>query len=346
MRINFKHKWQLAVSGMAALFMLAVPVMAAASSVAVNFEGYTPGVINGQDGWTSTGAAGSGCAVYDHAVVTNSGAIYHYGSFGKKSLRISDAVTSGCFGDQTFAKPLTDSVGETAATNGTFSAGTKQRHFTMQFDIASTTPKTQQVGLHVSVSPDRGDGSRMSYLRFEDGANGLDVYFDDVTGTSSPVSFNETQIATGLTRKKPHTIKLTLDTPDGPSNDVVKVWIDGNLAHQGTSWENYYLYDTEAMAEQSPRIVKTVLFRSSGDANPADQGKGYLFDNLSLTSGPIPVKPPNSKKDCRGDGWKQYNDPSYKSEKACENWVENHHDFHNDDRQPCWTFHRRDWRNW
>ena len=339
-------KWQMVASGAVALGVLAVPVMAAASAVSVNFESYTPGVINGQDGWTSTGAAGAGCAVYDHAVVDNTGAIYHYNGFGKKSLRISDAVTSGCFGDQTFAKPLTDSVGETASSNGTFSPGTKQRRFTMQFDFASTTPKAQQAGLHVSVSPDRGDGSRMSYLRFEDGANGIDVFFDDVQGIGNPANFVESQIATGLNRKKSHTVKLTLDTIDGPSNDVVKVWIDGNQVHEGTSWENYYLYDTESATEQLTRIVKTVLFRSSGTAVPADQGKGFLFDNLSTSSGPIPVKPPKTKKDCKGDAWMQYNDPSYKSEKTCEKWVENHKDFHNDPHEKCWTFHRRDRHDW
>jgi hypothetical protein len=45
-----------------------------------------------------------------------------------------------------------------------------------------------------------------------------------------------------------------MDVIDGPSNDVVKVYIDGALVHTGTSWENYYRYDSEASAEQSPRI--------------------------------------------------------------------------------------------
>src|SRR5205807_629012 len=122
--------------------------------------------------------------------------------------------------------------------------------------------QAQQPGLHVSISPDRGDGSRMSYLRFEDGVSGIDVFFDDVQGTINPANFVETQVATGLDRTVPHTVKLTLDTIDGPSNDVVKVYIDGTLVETGTSWENYYRYDSEASAEQSPRIVKTVIFQA------------------------------------------------------------------------------------
>lgn len=50
-------------------------------------------------------------------------------SFGTQSLRLSDAITSGSFGDQAFAKPLVNSVGETVSTNGSFSAETKYSHF-------------------------------------------------------------------------------------------------------------------------------------------------------------------------------------------------------------------------
>lgn len=257
--------------------------VALADSNSVNFETYTPGVINGQDSWTSKGAAGSGCAMYDVAVDGSFG----YASFGSQSLRLSDAVTSGCFGDQTFSKPLGDSVGESTATADGFPVGTRQRHFEMQFDLASAVPGAQQPGMHLSVSPDRGDGSRMSYLRFEDNAGGLDVFFDDVQGTSNPANFVETTIATGLDRSVPHTIKLTLDTLEGASDDIVKVWIDGVLVKTGTSWENYYRYDSESSAEQSPRIVRTVLFRESGTAHPANLGKGFLVDNLSLFSGPF-----------------------------------------------------------
>ena len=254
------------------------PIAVSADTVGVNFENppYVAGSINGQDGWASTGA-------YDQAVVVSPVIS------GLQSFRISDAVTSGAFGDQTFAKPLTDSVGESSSTNGTFSAGTKQTHFEMQFDLASAT-STLQPGMHLSVSPDRGDGSRMSYLRFEDQADGIHVFFDDVTDpgpVGTVATFNETDIAT--ISRSAHTIKLTLDVVDGPGNDVVKVYIDGSLVKTGTSWEDYYRYDPEAAAEQSPRIVKTVEFRESGTATPADAGNGFLIDNLSLLSGAAPA---------------------------------------------------------
>lgn len=311
-----------------------------ADTSSINFENppYTVGSINGQDGWTSTGSVGSGCSVYDHAVATQTA----FPTFGHQSLRLSDAVTSGCFGDQTFAKPLINSVGETAATAGTFLPGTKQRHFEMQFDIASTVPTSQQPGLHISVSPDRGDGSRMSYLRFEDGVAGIDVFFDDVQGTTNPANFVETQIATGLNRMVPHKIKLTMDTLDGPSNDVVNVYIDGALVQTGTSWENYYRYDSEASAEQSPRIVKSVIFRSSGTANPADAGKGFYFDNLSLLSGPILVGPPTDKNQCKNDGWKTFNNPTFRNQGQCVDYVQDHLHDHDHDHDNDGKKHRKD----
>ena len=107
------------VIGMA---LFALPAFA--DTTWVNFESptYSAGSINGQDGWMSLGSIGSGCAVYDQAVAAQS----FYPAFGAQSFRISDAVTSGCFGDQTFAKPLVNSVGETAATVGTFSDGVRQ----------------------------------------------------------------------------------------------------------------------------------------------------------------------------------------------------------------------------
>lgn len=279
-----------------ALLLFVTPAFA--DTVSVDFESYTLGSISGQDGW--------GNAVnpaYDQEVVNNT---YGYSSFDSKSFRMSDEVASGSFGDWVFVKPLTNAVGETAATTGGFTEGTRQRHFEMQFDIASTMPNAQQTGLHMSVSPDRGDGSRMSYLRFEDSNGGIDVFFDDVQGTINvgdtgcPVSpptyvlggkcanFVETQVGTDLSRTAPHTIKLTMDTLDGASNDVVKVYIDGVLVHTGQSWEDYYRFDAEAQAEQSPRIVKTMIMQVRGSSNPGNAGNGFLFDNINLSSGPIP----------------------------------------------------------
>ncbi len=236
----------------------------------INFETYNTGSINGQQGWMKTGP-------FD-ATVNNVNQRY---GFGNQALRISDAVTSGSFGDQTFSPGLANAAGETLGL----------RLFNSSFRIG-TTQDALQPGLHVSVSPDSGDGGRMTYVRFEDQADGIHVFFDDVTnpgpvGTES--TFNETDIAT-LTRTSAHTIAFSVRFFAGPHNDWVKVSVDGVTKKVGTTWEDYYRFDPE----QTPSgnvipLVSKILFRVSGDAHPANQGNGFLVDGLSLSSSNVPT---------------------------------------------------------
>src|SRR4029077_21264323 len=140
----------------------------------------------------------------------------------------------------------------------------------------------------LSVSPDSGDGSRMSYLRFEDQNDRVHVYFDDATDAGplgTPANFSDTQIAV-LSRTTSHTVRFSMELLPGPANDVVQIYIDGNLVHTGTSWEDYYRYDPEQAGNGNvvPSVDK-LLFREAGTANTADQGQGFLIDNVSLASG-------------------------------------------------------------
>lgn len=246
-------------------------------------EGCTVGSVNGQDGWKSTGS-------YDQGVVVND---FGIASFGSKTFRISNAVTSGSFGDQTFVKPSANEAGETDASNHGSPVGTRTNHFVEQFDIASAST-SEQMGLSISVSPDRGDGSRMSYLRFDDAAGGIDVTFYDTPGINNPADFVPTVVATGLDRTVPHTIKFDMTFVDGPNNDIVKIYIDGSLVHTGTSWENYYRHDSESAAEQAPRAINTLILRAGGSAVPANAGAGFLFDNFSLTNDTVAITPSSS----------------------------------------------------
>ena len=143
-----KHRRStIALGILSAILLVGLFISTSADSTAINFEsGFATGTVHTQNGWSSLGAAGLGCAVYDHAIVDNTGAVYSYPTFGTYSLRISNAVGSGCFGDQTFSKSLVDEAGETAATSGVpaQSGGTRQKHFEAQFDIASTLPTDQR----------------------------------------------------------------------------------------------------------------------------------------------------------------------------------------------------------
>jgi hypothetical protein len=233
-------------------------------------QGYVLGNINGQQGWKKLGP-------YDAAVssLATFPAASGYG-FGAQALRISDAFASGSFGDQTFSPGLQSPAGE----------GSARSHFDASFSIG-TTQATLQPGLHMSASPDDGNGGRMSYLRFEDQTDGIHVFFDDVTDPGplgTVADFVETDIAT-LSRARAHSIKFSIKFKNGPGNDVVKISIDGKKKITGTTWEDYYRYDPEQVGNgnQVPAVSK-LLFRVSGAANPLDAGNGFLIDGVKLAS--------------------------------------------------------------
>ena len=249
----------------AALLSLSFAGVARADSQGpITFENYGLGSVNAQFGWSSTGT-------YDQSVVAQG----RFAAFGTQSLRISSAVTSGAFGDQTFSPGLSDPVGE----------GMTARHFDATFQIG-TTQNGVQPGLHLNVSPDDGNGGRMSYLRFDDETDGVHVYFDDVTDASfgTVAIFNETDIAT-LDRTTAHTARFSIGVYSGPANDVVRVYIDGALRAVGTTWEDYYRYDPEqsGSGNQIPVIDKLGFFERGVAASAAPDG-GFLIDNVALSS--------------------------------------------------------------
>jgi len=251
-----------------------------ADSTSTDFENFTLGSVDGQGGWTS-GSGYASCPVFDVAVVANA---YGYPSFGTQSLRISNAITcGGIFVGQTFSPLLTDEAGETAASTSTSPGGTREPYFEAQWDFASTQPGSEQPGLSIVASPSSA-GSRMSWIQMQDTPTGLELDFIDYQISTS--AFVETPIATGIDRTVPHTVKVTMRFIDGPSNDIVNVYLDGVLIHTGTSWEDYY----GAMGTP-PTAINSVMFRISGTAVPALLGQGFLIDNFSSETGLVPVPP-------------------------------------------------------
>jgi hypothetical protein len=279
--------------------------VAFADTTSITFEAptYHTGNINGQDGWVFLSP------VYDVAVDSSRGTT----GFGAQSLRISNAFTSGSFGDWAFSKPLTNEAGEASATNGGLSGGTRQTHFEAKVSVASAVPNAEQPGLQVSYSPDRGDGARMSFIRVKDMSDGIHIFFDDYedaapqgvangdpAGCGLEDDFVLTDIAT-LDRLVPHSIRLTMDFVNGPHNDVVKVYVDGVLKATGTSWEDYFRYCAEQSADNNTHTVDSLIFqaRVGGGTAPGTMGNGFLFDNISLVSS----NPPANAEACKSNGW-------------------------------------------
>lgn len=242
-----------------------------ADTVTTDFETFTNGSVNGQGGWSVTNPA------FDQAVVNNT---YGYTEFGTKVWRLSNNYFQNSFGDHTFSVSTNDEAGETSAVNGGYSGGTRKNRIEASFDIASTLPTEQWMTAEVSV--DRGDGSRMGFLQFDDEPNtdGIKVYF--YGGEPGYVGMKYSPLLATLSRTEVHTLKMVMDFYEAHNNDVVKIYIDNVLVYTGTTWENYYRYAPGQGG--APRTSDNLLFRAMPTSTPGNQGEGFLFDNIRITT--------------------------------------------------------------
>lgn len=253
------------------------PVMAQSFT---DFESFTTGVsVDGQDGWRASNPN------WDEEVVQLSGNV---------AWRVSNAVTSSSFGEQPFAKPSGLFAGETGSTHIYSGNSAVTDTFYASFDIWPVIAGPQP-GLDITISPDDGQGSRQSFLSIEDNGNGIDIDFYD-TDANHPVNnqnggFRLTEI-TGLSYGL-HNIAFEITfvdgnviDPDGTvhGNDIVNLYVDGNLVHTGTTWESYFWTTTEGQTEPSIRAIDTLLFRLSTPGFSSDGPGGFYIDNVQIGS--------------------------------------------------------------
>jgi hypothetical protein len=260
---------------------LLAPDAGRADTVTVDFEppAYAPGSIDGQGGWGGQNPPGIAVNGSIDQEVTAADA---HG--GVQSYRESSFFTSGSFGDQVFSPSLVDRAGEASSGADGLAGGTLQQRFTATVWFKSTTGAAQDS--HVVISPDRGDGARMSWVQVSDnvadpgdGRSGLSVSFLDYR--VPPDDFVFDVVATNLSRADWHRIDIEMEFYAGAQNDVVRVSVDGGSAVRGTSWEDYFRNN-----ELNPtRPVDSLLFRVGGAAE-GSAGAGFLFDDVTTTSTP------------------------------------------------------------
>lgn len=245
------------------------------------------GDIDGQNGWSLRviGLASPDAEINEVADFPDAAG---YG-FGDQALRFSNAAgNSGRVGIRTPA--LVETAGESTA--GYYGADVDG--FAYAFRIGSTTSEYQP-NLQIHVSPSGLDDSPMSLLRFVDQEDGIHVWF---VGASNPgpfgatTDFPQTDIAT-LDRGTWHDVYVAVQFVEGGGdeplgNDVVKVFIDGELAHEGGTWENYFRYDKEQSINSNtlPKI-DTLFSYATEPLAPESEGKGYLFDDVWVQSAPV-----------------------------------------------------------
>jgi uncharacterized repeat protein (TIGR01451 family) len=194
---------------------------------------------------------------------------------------MSNACASGEFFYQTYSPRELQEVGEAR----------RNKVFMAQFSFMSKTPAYQR-GLFLSVSPDSGEGSRMSWVGLEDTEDGIRVTAADTPEVDG--EFVDYDLALLKDRTVPHTIRFWIRVNPGIDNDLVRIAIDGRDVGQCfTTWENYYRTAPEQAPppnRNTPATINSLQFRSSVPGPPALLGGGYLFDNVSITpsDGPGP----------------------------------------------------------
>lgn len=297
----------------------------------VTFESFALGAIHGQQDWQSTGGEGSGaalesrCAVYDHVIADNATMVptaAREAVFGRRILRISNAVTSGCYSDQTFSQRAADVAGESGAISRSRDGATDyavtgarlRNRFEAEWTLISAQPSAWQPGLELVVSPARGDDHRMSWVQVADWSDGLAVVFAERSDPAAPGAIERSLVVRGLDRRRAHVIRLTMDFVDGAHNDVVRVQVDGVLRHAGGSWETYYQDDVNGRANFSGATpaVNRLMFRTGSDAHrgvpgdpaPATRGFGFLIDAVRVSAYSVA----RSADACRDGAWRELRD--------------------------------------
>ena len=258
---------------------LALSAAASADTKTTNFESFSLGSVDGQDGWHSA-VPGDVPALpngYDQEVESSGGVA----GFGTQSLRHSNAYNepTGEFEYQTYSPSNADDAGEDLT----------NKVFIGEFQFKSTSPALQD-GLMMKMSPDDGHGGRMSYVRLDDQADGIHATFYDTDADGTFHGYDAGVYA----RDQVHTVRFEIEFVDGPDNDIVRLIIDGkdigdSLGECFTTWENYY----RNVELEEPPVTNSIEFRADGGEVPSLVGAGYLFDNVKTTTaaegGPAPT---------------------------------------------------------
>jgi hypothetical protein len=253
------------------------------------FEAFSLGEPLGQFGWATQDIGGYNAANFDNGIVDPS-AVWGT-TLGNRALRMSNSVYSLAFGNQLQSFSLADEAAETDAADSPYSGGTRQSRLTGSITFASAT-QTYQPGLAITISPDEGSGTRMSFFRITDQPTGLKIEVS-LLDNSIPGFVTEV-IAEDLDRTQVHTFDFIIDFVDGDENDVLWTRVGGacNTWNQSGTWETYHrLYGGGGLTHPTDSL----LFRISGDpgANAASLlGNGLLFDNIALESSTVPPMPP------------------------------------------------------
>ena len=246
-----------------------------------DFENFTLGSIDGQQGWSVSNPD------FDQEIVDDNGNVV---------WRLSNESTTESFGDHPFTPASGLIAGESTAEHPSGNGPVTNR-FIAAFDFQSATGAAQP-GLAVSVSPDTGIGGRQSFVSIRDnGTDGLNLVFFDTVNNDPNVNpnggFRSTTIATGLAYDQVYRLGFEITFVDGivdngdgsfSGNDIVEIYLDEQLIHTGTTWESFYWTSTLNLTPPTIVAIDSLLFRLAGTAAPANAGNGFFIDHVFISN--------------------------------------------------------------
>ncbi|MBR0850306.1 cadherin-like domain-containing protein [Bradyrhizobium diazoefficiens] len=239
-------------------------------------------IANGANGWQIPGYT------VDQAVVDDPS------HAGNKVFHISSDPANGAFGGP-YSPALSGAAGEPdtgAAYNGQ----------SIKFDIQAVSGASATDGSRLEIDFGNAAGTdRNNFLVVENTANGLRIAVSepDLAGNFSgdgtdPAPNDWRELVSGVDASSSHTIEMRLDYVDGQNNDVIGVYLDGQLIGETTTFENYHDavngvttlagHIAQAQANETDRVI----FRENNNGAPQDgsgtgNNQGFYIDNLTTS---------------------------------------------------------------
>ncbi len=237
------------------------------------FENFDLGPIaNGENGWKYAGAS-------DQEIVDVG---------GDKMLRMSSDPTTGAFGGP-YSPALGDAAGEPQTT-----ADYSSQIIRFNFSAVSSVPD----GSRLEVDFGNAAGTdRNSFMVIELVAGqGIRIAVNEptttndiwTTGQDFTAFTGNVELIGGIDASRSHEIELRLTYVDGANNDVIKVYLDGELIGSTTTFENYrdwFAGTTHADNAEANQTNRVFFRNSAGGAAPQDgpggQNQGFYFDDIT-----------------------------------------------------------------
>jgi hypothetical protein len=234
-----------------------------------NFD--TGPIADGENGWKYAG--------------TSDQTIVDLGGSNGKVLRMSSDPSTGAFGGP-YSPALTAAAGE-PQTSANFSGQV------IRFDFKAVDPSGDNSRIEVDFGNVNGT-DRNNFMVIESVAgSGIRIAVNEPTTTLNTWANNSFTAFTGnrtlATDGDPaqwHHIELRLAYADGPDNDLIDIYLDGQYIGTSTTFESFRdwaggLHADNAEANQTSRV----FFRNSASGAPNDgpggQNEGFYFDNVS-----------------------------------------------------------------